>query len=120
LLTVSSGNAAHATALVARLHGVSCVAVMPDNPVPAKEQAVRRLGADVVYGGQTAHDMFEWGARLVSATGRHMVHPYDDWAVIAGAAGVGVELVDDVRDLTRVLVPTSGGSLLAGLSFVIK
>jgi threonine dehydratase len=49
-----------------------------------------------------------------------MVEPYDDPAIIAGQGTCGLEIVEDLPNVTSVLVPTSGGGLSAGVSTAVK
>jgi len=44
------------------------------------------------------------------------VHPFDDPEVIAGQGTLGLELLEQVPDLVRVLVPLGGGGLLSGVA----
>ena len=47
-------------------------------------------------------------------------HPYDDPVVVAGQGTLGLELVDDVADLARVIVPLGGGGLARGVAIAVK
>jgi threonine dehydratase len=115
LITVSAGNAALGAAWAARRAGARLVVVMPENAVPEKLAAVAALGARIEKDGVTnATEAFERLARLRSEHGYTLVHPFDDPFVIAGAATATWELLEDVPDLDRLAVPTSGGGLLAG------
>jgi threonine dehydratase len=53
-------------------------------------------------------------------TGMAFIHPYDDLAIVAGQATLGLELVEDVPDLRRVIVPVGGGGLASGLAIAVK
>lgn len=115
LITVSAGNAALGVAWAARIAGARLVVVMPENAVPEKLAAVAALGARIEKEGVTnAKEAFERLARLRSEHGYTLVHPFDDPFVIAGAATATWELLEEVQDLDAVVVPTSGGGLLAG------
>jgi len=115
LITVSAGNAALGAAWAARQAGARLVVVMPENAVPEKLAAVAAMGARIEKEGVTnATQAFERLARLRSDHGYTLVHPFDDPFVIAGAATATWELLEEVPDLDCVVVPTSGGGLLAG------
>jgi threonine dehydratase len=58
--------------------------------------------------------------QLAAATGMHFCSPFDDPAVIAGQATLGLELVEDVADLRRVIVPVGGGGLASGVAIAVK
>ena len=46
--------------------------------------------------------------------GAAFVHPFDDAEVIAGQGTIGLELLEEVPDLARVIVPVGGGGLASG------
>jgi threonine dehydratase len=119
LVTVSAGNHAAAVAWVARHVGVPCVVVMPTAAPRSKLDAVRGYGAEVVL-----HDdrttLFDRLREVERERGLTFVHPFDDAAVLAGAATVGVEIVEDAGDLDAVIVPVGGGGLLGGVASAIK
>src|SRR4051794_13252995 len=115
LITVSAGNAALGAAYAAREAGAALTVVMPANAVPEKLAAVRAYGARVVTEGVTSGaEAFALAGRLQEEERLTFVHPYDDPMVIAGAATATYELLEDEPDLDRLLVPASGGGLLAG------
>ncbi|MFC7646252.1 pyridoxal-phosphate dependent enzyme [Streptosporangium lutulentum] len=115
LVTVSAGNAALGAAHACRELGVELTVVMPEKAVPEKLAAVAALGATVVKDGVTGSAVaFERAEALRAERGLTFVHPFDDPMVIAGAATATLELLEDHPDLERLLVPCSGGGLLAG------
>ncbi len=48
------------------------------------------------------------------------MHPFDDLDVIAGQATVGLELLEDVPELARVVVPVGGGGLASGIGAALR
>jgi len=115
LITVSAGNAALGAAYAARELGAKLTVVMPSSAVPEKLRAVRSHGATVVSDGITnATAAFEVAEKLVAERGYTFLHPFDDPMVVAGAATATVEFLEDEPELERLLVPCSGGGLIAG------
>jgi threonine dehydratase len=115
LITVSAGNAALGTAYAARLVGAQLTVVMPENAVPEKLRGVLALGAEVVNEGVTSSAIaFERAHALEAQRGWTFIHPYDDPMVIAGASTATQEVLTDHPDLSLLLVPCSGGGLIAG------
>lgn len=114
--THSSGNHAAALARAARLRGVPAHIVMPDNTPAAKRAAVERWGGVITWCEPTQAARERTAARVIAATGATLVHPYDDLAVMAGAATTGVELLESIPDLDCLLAPVSGGGLLSGIA----
>src|SRR4029077_10470866 len=52
--------------------------------------------------------------------GYALVPPYDDEAIIAGQGTMGLEIVEDLSDVSTVLVPVGGGGMISGISVAIK
>src|SRR6266571_4575967 len=103
LITVSAGNAAQACAYVAHELGVSCRVVMFDTAPQTKVDGVKRWGATPIP--MPREQLFEW----ISNEGwkndpESFIHPFADEDVMAGHGGAGLELVEDVPDLQRVVV----------------
>ena len=48
------------------------------------------------------------------------MHPFDDADVIAGQGSLGLELLEDVPDLARVVIPVGGGGLCSGVAIAVK
>jgi len=119
LITVSAGNHAIALAWAARQRQTSLIVVMPAGSSPLKIEATERLGAKVIVEG----DINAAVARtheLAQSSGRTLVHPYNDLRVMAGQGTVGLELLRQLPDLTRILCPIGGGGLISGLGVAVK
>lgn len=120
LVTASAGNHGQAVAYAARRRGLSCEVFMPREAPVAKVAAVEALGASVRLVGESVDDAIAAALEEARASGASFVHPYDDPAVVAGQATVGVELVEDVPGLQRVIVPVGGGGLASGIGVAVK
>ena len=115
LLTVSAGNAALGLAFAGHVLGAGVTVVMPEGAVPAKVDGVRALGGTVVQEGVLdAAGAFRRAAQLQDQHGYTFVHPFDDPYVVAGAATATLELLEQEPGTERLVVPCSGGGLLAG------
>ena len=115
VITISAGNAAQAVAWAAAEAGTDAVVVMPSTASSLKAQASRDYGAEVILHG-TAAEAFERVFELAEERGLHFVHPFDHPDIIAGHATCGVEIVEDVPEVTDILVPCGGGGLVAGVA----
>jgi threonine dehydratase len=120
LVTASAGNHARAVAQAARLRGVGCEVFMPRDATVSKVLAAEALGARVRLEGASVDDTFEQALRLAEESGAEFVHPFDDIDVIAGQATIGLELIEDVPDLARVVVPVGGGGLASGIGIALR
>src|SRR5450756_3209593 len=119
LITVSAGNAAQACAYVAKTLGVKCRVVMYDTAPPLKIDGVKRWGATPIL--MPRDEMLRW---LAEEKWRNepetFLHPFADPQVMAGHGGLALELLEDVPDLERVLVPVGGGGLIGGIASALK
>jgi threonine dehydratase len=119
LITVSAGNHAQAVAWAARTAGVPCTVVMPVDAPRSKLEAVRGYGAAIVAHEDRA-TLFDRLREEEARTGAAFVHPFDDPVGLAGAGTLGVEIVEQVPDVTCVVVPIGGGGLMAGVACAVK
>ncbi|MDO8210210.1 threonine ammonia-lyase [Conexibacter sp. CPCC 206217] len=115
----SAGNHAQALAYAARHHGVPCEVFMPLEAAVSKLDAVRAFGAEVHQRGSSVDECVALAREHAQATGLTFVHSFDDYDVIAGQAGLGVELAEDAGDLRQVVVPVGGGGLASGVALAL-
>jgi threonine dehydratase len=113
--TISAGNAAQGVALAAKILGARCDVMVMDTAPAAKLDAIKRLGA-----GITKASMDECWATLSER--KHprfqgvFVHPFDDDNFIAGNAAIGLEILEDLPDVTSVVAGFGGGGLSCGIA----
>jgi threonine dehydratase len=120
VVTHSSGNHAAALSLAARRRGIRATVVMPSNASAVKKAAVAGYGAIIIECEPTLASREAATAALVAGTGAQLIHPYDDYRVMAGQGTAALELLEDRPDLDCVLVPVGGGGLLAGTAIAAK
>ena len=116
----SAGNHALALAFAARQFGVPCDIFVPAGAPITKIEACRAYGATVVEGGASLVEAFAAARTRADERGMAFCHPFDDPAVIAGQGTLGLELVEDLPDLSCVIVPVGGGGLAAGVAIAVK
>ncbi|MHA6206229.1 threonine ammonia-lyase, biosynthetic [Dyella soli] len=124
VIAASAGNHAQGVALAAARLGIRAVIVMPVTAPQVKVDAVRRFGGaqvEVVLAGDSYSDAQAVAAQWQARHGHTFVHPFDDPAVIAGQATVGMEILrQHPGPLHAVFVPVGGGGLLAGVAGYVK
>jgi threonine dehydratase len=116
----SSGNHAQAVAISAALLGKTAVILMPEDTPPAKLEATRGYGAEVVIYDRWSQDREALGAALADERGLALVRPYDDELVMAGQGTAALELHADAGPLDTLVVPVGGGGLIAGSATALK
>lgn len=112
----SGGNHGAAVAYAAKQLGIPARIFVPEISSPAKVEAIRRFGAEVVIGGQRYADALAACNTYVAGTGALSIHAYDSLSTIQGQGTVALEWEEDARGLDTVLVAVGGGGLIAGIA----
>ncbi|HUR85307.1 MAG TPA: threonine ammonia-lyase [Solirubrobacteraceae bacterium] len=116
----SAGNHAWALADAARARGVPCEVFMPGQAPLGKVEGCAALGAVVRLVGDSLEDCVAAARERAQEGGLAFVHPFDDLDVVAGQGTIGLELLDEVDDLAKVVVPLGGGGLSSGIAIAVK
>jgi threonine dehydratase len=119
IATHSSGNHAQAVARAAQVLGIPAYIVMPKNAPEIKVEGTRSYGAEIIFCEPTQNARETTLAEVVSKTGAHFIHPYDNYDVIAGQASAALELLEDFPSLDIVMAPVGGGGLLSGTALAV-
>ena len=120
VITISTGNHGRAVAYVAGRLGIRAVVCIPEGTALNKVQAIRGLGAEIVVAGETYDEAEEQAFALASERKLTMINPYDESLVIAGQGTVGLEILEDLPEVSTVLVPVGGGGLISGIGLALK
>jgi threonine dehydratase len=120
VIAASAGNHAQAVAYHAANLGIRARIVMPLPTPLIKVSATRGYGAEVVLHGANYDEAFGEALRLSVQDHLTFVHAFDDDAVIAGQGTLGLELLEQHRDLEAVIVPIGGGGLISGIACALK
>jgi len=124
VVAYSSGNHAQAVAAVAAMRKIPAAIVMPSDAPRLKIEATRGYGADVVLYDRYRESREDIAARLVSDRGAALIPPFEHPWIIAGQGTVGLEIAEDLQERAlkpdAVLVPCSGGGLVAGIATAIR
>ena len=119
VITVSAGNAAQACAYAAHTLGVPCRVFMFDTAPRPKVEGVKRWGATPIF--MPRDELLAWmAAEEWRKEPETFLHPFADPEVIAGHGGIGLELLEEIPDLARVVVPVGGGGLISGIASALK
>jgi threonine dehydratase len=116
VLAVSAGNHAQGVAYHAQRMGVPATIVMPRFAPAVKVENTRRFGATVVLQGDTFDDARLHGLALAQAQGLTLVHPYDDYAVMAGQGTIALEMLAQQPAIDTLLAAVGGGGLISGMA----
>ncbi|GAB4249343.1 MAG: pyridoxal-phosphate dependent enzyme [Ekhidna sp.] len=114
----SSGNHGQAVALASKLAGAKAYIVMPKNASRVKVDAVRGYDAEVIFCEPNDASRTKACEEVVAKTGATLIHPFDDYSIIAGQATAAKELMEKVEDLDAIIAPVGGGGLAAGTALL--
>jgi threonine dehydratase len=120
VIAASAGNHAQGVASAASAAGTRATIVMPEVAPLAKIIATRGYGAEVVLSGTVYDEAFDKALELQKCSGKTFIHAFNDNAVIAGQGTVGLEILQELEDVTSIVVPVGGGGLIAGLALAVK
>ena len=120
VIAASAGNHAQALARHAARLGIPSTIVMPDTAPLIKVSNTRASGAKVLQTGETLSDGMALVERLMEEEGLTLVHAFDDLAVMAGQGTMGLEVLEQVPDVTTIVVPIGGGGMISGIATAVK
>ena len=120
VVTASAGNHAQALAYHCARLGIRAEVVMPDHTPLVKVANTRRYGAGIRFHGATLSESMVEAHRLEQDEGLVLIHAFDDDAVVAGQGTIGLELLEQVSDLTAVVVPIGSRRILRSSSPIIR
>ncbi|WP_336744123.1 hydroxyectoine utilization dehydratase EutB [Aureimonas altamirensis] len=116
----STGNHGRALAYAARRTGARAIIAMSSLVPMNKVKAISALGAEARIVGRSQDDAQREVDRMVAEEGIVSVPPFDHPDVIAGQGTIGLEILEQAPEVQTVLVPLSGGGLIAGIACAIK
>jgi threonine dehydratase len=120
VIAASAGNHAQAVAYHATKRGIASQICMPLTTPLVKVSATRGHGAEVILFGANYDEACQEALRRCDEQGLTFIHPFDDEAVIAGQGTLGIEMLEQVKDLDALVIPIGGGGLIAGVACAVK
>jgi threonine dehydratase len=120
VITFSTGNHGKAVSYVAGSSGIRAVVCLSEHVPEYRARKIRELGAEVEVYGRSQDEAEDRYNELVAEKGYIPVVPFDDPAIIAGQGTIALEMLARRPDIEVLLVPLSGGGLLAGIAMAAK
>ena len=120
IVACSAGNHAQGVALAAKNMGIKATICMPDGAPISKVQATKSYGAEVALVKGAYDDAYQYACKLQEEEHATFIHPFDDPDVIAGQGTIGLEILDQLKDVDAIVVPVGGGGLISGVAFAAK
>ncbi|HEX6224972.1 MAG TPA: pyridoxal-phosphate dependent enzyme, partial [Chryseolinea sp.] len=120
IATHSSGNHAQAVARAAKLLRIKSYIVMPHSSPEMKKKGVMGYGGEIFFCEPTLEAREKTLNEVVKKTGAAEIHPFNNYAVIAGQATAAKELIEEIANLDVIVTPVGGGGLLSGTALAAK
>jgi len=120
VIAASAGNHAQGVAYAARMANIKATIVMPETAPLAKSMATRGYGAEVILSGMVYDDAFKRAKEIEEENGQIFIHAFNDEQVIAGQGTIGLEILEELSDVSAIVVPIGGGGLIAGIALAVK
>ena len=118
VVAISGGNHAQAVAYATNVLDVDAVVLMPQTTPQNYLEPTRNYGATVDL-QPTIQDAFK-KIKEYEAQGRIFIHPFDDPLVMAGQGTVGLEIMEDLPEITDIIISIGGGGFEGGVSTAVK
>jgi threonine dehydratase len=119
IVTASAGNHGRAMAYAAQRLGLRLVVFTPESAPRAKLDYIARHGADL-RPAPSYEDAERMAKAFAATTGATYISPYSHRDVIAGAATVAVEILEDWPDVDTIVAAVGGGGLIAGIAIAAR
>lgn len=120
VIAASAGNHAQGVGYAAQMLGVKATIVMPETTPIIKVEATKKFGVQVVLHGDTYDDAYHKARELETKHGYVFVHPFDDFDIMLGQGTVALEVLMDLENVDKILVPIGGGGLISGIGMAAK
>lgn len=120
VITASSGNHGSAFAYVLKKFNGIGVIYLPENTSPAKIDALRMYGTDLIFYGNDCIKSELYAKNIAAKNRQVFISPYNDLKIIGGQGTIGIELKRQINNIDCVLVPVGGGGLISGIAGYLK
>ena len=120
VIACSAGNHAQGVALAAQKNGIPALICLPDGAPISKVEATRSYGAELCLVPGVYDDAYQRALELQKERSLTFIHPFDDEDVIAGQGTIGLEILEQCKDVEAIVVPVGGGGLISGVAFAVK
>lgn len=120
VITFSTGNHGKAVSYVAQSIGIPAVVCLSEHVADYRVEKIRELGAEPYVAGKSQDEAEEHYLRIMQERNMVPVVPFDHPHVVSGQGTIGLELLKQLPFLDVVIVPLSGGGLLAGIALAVK
>jgi len=120
VVAASSGNHGAAVSYALFQKNMTGIIYVPNNVKKSKVKIIESYGSKVVKFGDDCLDAENEAIRLSKENNLTFVSPYNDYDIISGQGTIGVEILEQNREIDIVFITVGGGGLISGISSYIK
>ncbi|MGC8949468.1 MAG: threonine ammonia-lyase [Thermoprotei archaeon] len=120
LVAASTGNHALSVAYAANLIGTKAAIVMPYGVSKVKVDALKDLGAEIIFYGDVFDEALDYAMKLSSEKNMLFVHSVNEPLLYPGVGTMHLEVIEDLPNADTVINPIGGGSGAASAVVVYK
>lgn len=114
VIAASTGNHGQSVAYASQLFGVEARVCVPEGANPGKVQAMKDMGAEVIFHGPDFDSAREHCEALAEEHGYRYIHSGNEPHLVEGVGTYTLEILSERPDIDTVIVPIGGGSGAAG------
>ena len=120
VVAASSGN--HGAAVAYSLSNLKMkgLVYVPENAVSSKVKLMKKYGVEIRYSGNDSLIAESSAISYAEENNLSFVSPYNDIDVISGQGTIGVEMINQMKDLDVVFITVGGGGLISGVGGYLK
>jgi threonine dehydratase len=119
-IAASAGNHALALAYHGKQLGIPITVIMPIFAPLMKVSCCRSYGATVIQHGHNIQEAKVFGFKYARDHGMTYINGFDHPDVVAGQGTIGLEILEEVKNIDAIIVPVGGGGLVAGVAVAVK
>lgn len=120
VVAASAGNHAQGVAFSAAKFGIKAHIVMPESTPITKVSSTANLGANVILKGDNFDEAYAYAKELEKTKNLTFIHPFADPFVMAGQGTIFLELIEELNNISYIIVPIGGGGLISGIVSAAK
>jgi len=120
VVAASSGNHGAAVAYSLRNLKMKGLVYVPENAVSSKVKLMKKYGVEIRYSGNDSLIAESSAISYAEENNLSFVSPYNDIDVISGQGTIGVEMINQMKDLDVVFITVGGGGLISGVGGYLK
>jgi threonine dehydratase len=120
VVTASTGNHGRGVAYAGSVFGIPVTVVVPSSTPSVKIKPIERLGADLRIVEGDLLQAVETARSIADTEKKQYLEDGEDAGLMAGASTVATEILEDLPDVTTIVVPVGGGNLIAAITLRAK